>query len=146
MTKINSSKLRSVCAHTLSRQVYQAGEKLKKRWEEKRKNIHYKGENNSYICKKHKWMNVRRDRNCVNKYMEIKVGSTEGGKRDIPQNFVFLPTSPAASPLSVKLFRATSAARLIKFSFLQITIRKRRRATESQNHYKIHGCLSLLRG
>lgn len=28
-------------------------------------------------------------------------------------------------PLAVKLFRTTSAARLIKFSFLQITIRKR---------------------
>lgn len=59
----------------------------------------------------------------------MKVGSTEGEKKrkygDIYQISVFLPTSAADSPLSVKLFRAASAARLIKFSFLQITIRKR---------------------
>lgn len=36
-----------------------------------------------------------------------------------------LPPHPLILPLAVKLFRATSAACLIKFSFLQITIRKR---------------------
>lgn len=36
-----------------------------------------------------------------------------------------LPAHSLILPLTVKLFRATSAACLIKFSFLQITIRKR---------------------
>lgn len=47
-----------------------------------------------------------------------------------------IPLSLSLSPVAVKLFSAASAPRLIKFSFLQITIRKRRRATESHNRYK----------
>lgn len=47
----------------------------------------------------------------------------------LPADALLLPSSPPAHslilPLTVKLFRATSAACLIKFSFLQITIRKR---------------------
>ena len=43
-----------------------------------------------------------------------------------PSSHPSLPSPPCSfSPLTVKLFRATSAACLIKLSFLQITIRKR---------------------
>lgn len=58
----------------------------------------------------------------------MKQGSTEGGKRGSTEIFTkFLSSFPPQLLLlpSVKLFRAASAARLIKFSFLQITIRKR---------------------
>lgn len=51
------------------------------------------------------------------------------------------PALPTQPPLTVKLFRATSGACLINFSFLQITISETRRATESHNHYKLRGCL-----
>lgn len=58
----------------------------------------------------------------------MKQGDSEGGKGGRTEIFSKFSSSSPPQPLlllSVKLFRATSAARLIKFSFLQITMRKR---------------------
>jgi len=54
----------------------------------------------------------------------MKVEVEEGEERNSPlvEHPPPSPPSPAQSPLTVKLFRATSAACLINFSFLQITI------------------------
>lgn len=77
--------------------------------------------------KKRKLNNVRKVIKYVKKESRHKT-SLGGGKRASREVFQetlsCFPPHPLL-PLSAKLFRATSAARLIKFSFLQITIRKR---------------------
>lgn len=75
----------------------------------------------------------------------------KGKKKLFSSSITFYQLTPSSlhcilspTPFAVKLFRATSAARLIKFSFLQITIREARRATESHRHYELQDCLSAV--
>lgn len=103
--------------------------KQERKWgkdEEEKQSILIGKRNNISI--KRKLIKIKETETMLKEYRN-ETGQYRGRKkreyRDIYQISVFLPTSAAASPLSVKLFRAASAARLIKFSFLQITIRKR---------------------